>query len=174
MDKRENYRRIPTSSWDKHCFGCSPINPVGLKMEFYTDEKSMFSWLTVPDHLRGWNNLVHGGVISTILDEVMGWAAIHLLKLIVLTKTMTIDFVQPVFMDDELMAEGRILESNNDSEVVIEGYIYNKHGELCAKSTGTFSHFSPATIREMGIMNDEFLEEFEKYIKESRLQNVQF
>lgn len=167
MDIKENYRRIPTSSWDKHCFGCSPVNPAGLKMEFYTDEQSIISWVSVPEHLCGWNNLVHGGVVSTILDEVMGWAAIHLLKLIVLTKTMTIDFLQPVFIDDELKAEGRILESDSDNEVVIGGYVHNKRGDLCAKATGIFSHFPPATIREMGIMDEEFLKEFEKYIGET-------
>ena len=119
MDDRENLRFIPTNIWDSHCFGCSPVNPAGLQMKFYTDEKSIYSWLKVPDHLCGWNRLVHGGVISTILDEVMGWAAIHLLKVIVLTKTMTVDYIQPVFMDDELEAKGWITKFDNDGEVIM-------------------------------------------------------
>lgn len=166
MEDREKYRFIPTKGWDKHCFGCSPDNSAGLQMKFYTDEKSIFSWVKVPDHLRGWNNLVHGGVISTILDEVMGWAAIHLLKLIVLTKTMTIDFIQPVFIDDELKAEARITKFDNDGEVIIDATLHNGHGELCTKSTGVFSYFPPDTIKKMGIMDDECLREFENYIVE--------
>ena len=166
MNERKNYRHIPTQSWDKHCFGCSPDNPEGLRMKFYTDEKSIFSWLKVPDHLCGWNNLVHGGVISTIMDEVMGWAAIHLLKLIVLTKTMTIDFIQPVFIKDELKAEGWITKFDGNGEVVIEATVHNGRGELCAKSRGVFSYFPPSTIREMGIMDDNCLKEFEEYIAE--------
>ncbi len=164
--REKNSRHIPSRSWDKHCFGCSPTNPAGLQMKFYTNEESIFSWLKVPDHLCGWSNLVHGGVISTILDEIMGWAAIHLLKLIVLTKTMTIEFIQPVFIDDELKAEARITKFHNDGEVIIEGAIHNKRGDLCAKSTGVFSYFPPDIIKEMGIMNDQLLKEFENYIEE--------
>ncbi len=165
MEKEENYRFIPTNGWDKHCFGCSPSNPAGLQMKFYTDEKSIYSWPKVPAHLCGWNNLVHGGVISTILDEVMGWAAIHLLKLIVLTKTMTIDYIQPVFINDELKAEAWITKFDNDGEVIIDATLHNGRSELCAKSTGVFSYFPPAKIKEMGIMDDESLREFEKYIE---------
>jgi len=165
MEDRENYRFIPTNSWDKHCFGCSPTNPAGLQMKFYTDEKSIFSWVKVPDHLRGWNNLVHGGVISTILDEVMGWTAIHLLKLIVLTKTMTIDYIRPVFIHNELKAQAWIKKFDHDGEVIIDATIHNEKGELCTKSTGIFSYFPPARIREMGIMDEEFLKEFESHME---------
>ena len=166
MDDRENLRFIPTNIWDSHCFGCSPVNPAGLQMKFYTDEKSIYSWLKVPDHLCGWNRLVHGGVISTILDEVMGWAAIHLLKVIVLTKTMTVDYIQPVFMDDELEAKGWITKFDNDGEVIIDAMVHNGRNELCARSTGVFSYFPPAKIKEMGIMDDESLTAFEAFMEE--------
>jgi uncharacterized protein (TIGR00369 family) len=166
MNERENYRYVPNKSWEKNCFGCSPANPAGLQMKFYTDETSIFSWFKVPEHLCGWNNLVHGGIISTILDEVMGWAAIHLQKLIVLTKTVTIDFTQPIFLGDKLKAESRITRFDNDGEVVVEATIHNERGELCAKSTGTYSYFSPEKISEMGIMDDDCLKEFEEYIAE--------
>ena len=166
MDKKNSYRHIPSKSWDKHCFGCSPDNPSGLQMKFYTDEKSIYSKLKVPGHLCGWDNLVHGGVISTILDEVMGWAPIHLHKLIVLTKTMTVDFIQPVFLDDELKAEAWITKLDDDGEVIVDATLHNGQGELCARSTGVFSYFPPATIKEMGIMDDTCLKEFEKYIAE--------
>ena len=63
------FKELPNA--DTHnCFGCSPINAHGLQMKFYTDEESVFTWLSVPEHLCGWNNLVHGGVLSTILDEI--------------------------------------------------------------------------------------------------------
>ena len=76
----KTYKRVPKGD-DHKCFGCSPANPHGLQMEFYhADDAVLHSWLVVPDHLRGWNDLVHGGVISTILDEIMSWTAISMLK----------------------------------------------------------------------------------------------
>ncbi len=166
MEKENDYRFIPTSSWDKYCFGCGPDNPKGLRMKFYTDEETLFSWITVPEHLCGWNRLVHGGIIATILDEIMGWTAIQLLRKVVLTKSITIDFVKPTFINTELRAEGRIIKSNGNREIIIGASIYDEKGCECAKSSGTFTLFSPEDVKSMGIMDDEFLEEFEGFVGE--------
>ena len=79
---------------------------------------------------------------------------------------MTIDFVRPVFVNDELKAEGRVIKFVNEGEVMISATLHNGRGEMCAKSTGTFSYFPPATIKEMGIMDDQFLKDFEEYVRE--------
>ena len=63
----EEYIQLPNRR-DHNCFGCSPVNASGLQMTFYANETAVFSKVTVPEHLCGWNNLVHGGVLSTILD----------------------------------------------------------------------------------------------------------
>ena len=49
-------------------------------MTFYTNQTAVYSKITVPDHLCGWNNLVHGGVLTTIMDEIMSWATIYFAK----------------------------------------------------------------------------------------------
>jgi acyl-coenzyme A thioesterase PaaI-like protein len=80
-ENRNGYILLPTRE-NQNCFGCSLKNKAGLQMKFYTTEKldSVISWLKVPDHLCGWSNLVHGGIISTMLDEAMGWVALIILK----------------------------------------------------------------------------------------------
>ena len=49
---------------DPHCFACGPDNPQGLHMHFATDGQRLKSTLTVPEHVRGWSNLAHGGVTA--------------------------------------------------------------------------------------------------------------
>ena len=95
MEKNNDPKHLPNRE-THNCFGCSPINASGLQMKFSTDESTVFSRLTVPDHLCGWDRLVHGGVISTILDEIMSWTGIYMLKQITMTKSMTVDFIKPV------------------------------------------------------------------------------
>ncbi len=95
MDKKEDYTQLPVRD-DHNCFACGPANPYGLHMRFSANEDTVVSRLTVPDHLRGWSTMVHGGIISTILDEIMSWAAIHLLKKIIVTRSMTVDFKKPI------------------------------------------------------------------------------
>jgi uncharacterized protein (TIGR00369 family) len=161
MESEKDCRRLPSS--ERHnCFGCSPINPSGLQMKFYTNEVSVFSEVTVPNHLCGWNNLIHGGVLSTILDEVMSWAAIYLLKRITLTKSMTIDFLKPVYIGHPLKAEGKVLEIKGKHEAVMEGILSNSDGTICTRSTAHFAIFSPAVARRLGIANEEHLNWFER------------
>jgi len=147
-------------SRDAHCFGCSQKNPHGLKMRFYADDTTIYSWPKVPDYLCGWDGIVHGGVLSTILDEIMSWSAIYNLHRVVMTKTMTVDFVKPVYIADELRVEGRVIEQPNKREVIVEGEIYKEDNVLCARSRGTFAVFTAKAVKRMKIMPPEVLNGF--------------
>ena len=131
-------------------------------MKFYTNGSSVYSQVKVPEHLCGWNQLVHGGVLSTILDEIMSWSAIYLLKQIPLTKSMTVDFIKPVYINSNLKAEGKVLEIADKHEAVMQGIIFNNEETICAKSTGKFAVFSPAVAKRLGIANEDHLKWFEK------------
>jgi len=161
MELKKDCKRLPSSE-THNCFGCSPINPSGLQMKFYTNDASVFSEVTVPQHLCGWNNLIHGGVLSTILDEIMSWAAIYLLKRITLTKSMAIDFLKPVYIDHTLKAEGKVLELKGKHEAVMEGILSSSDGTICTRSTANFAIFSPAVAKRLGIASEEHLNWFER------------
>ena len=147
---RENHR----------CFGCSPVNTHGLRMRFYTDEKSVYSKLEVPEHLCGWNNLVHGGVLSTILDEIMSWSVIYLLKRFILTKSISVDFLKPVYIQKEIIAEGSIIERVNDREVTASGRLYF-NGGLAARSTGRIALLTMESMKSIGLADEEMLRDFD-------------
>ncbi|MDP2646318.1 MAG: PaaI family thioesterase [Desulfobacterales bacterium] len=146
---------------DTHnCFGCSPKNPHGLKMKFYCSENTVHSWVTVPKNLCGWNQNIHGGIISTILDEVMGWAGIYFLKKITLTKKITVEFKKAAYVGDELKASASVVKINGKREAVLEACIYNCKGELCAKADGTFTLISADVGKKLNIVNEEQVQTF--------------
>ena len=95
-------------------------------------------------------------------DEIMSWAAIYLLKRITLTKSMTIDFLKPVYIDDALKAEGRVLELTGKHEAMMEGILLNSDGTICTRSTANFAIFSPAVAKRLGIADEEHLNWFER------------
>lgn len=159
--KSESYKQLPNNT-DHRCFGCSPLNPSGLQMTFYTDETAVFSTVTVPEHLCGWNHLVHGGVLSTILDEIMSWAALYLLKRVPMTKSMTVDFLKPVYVGNALRVRGAILEKTGEREALVEGRLFNQADVCCARATGTFAVFSPAVAKRLRITDDKSLKWFER------------
>jgi len=160
MNKGKNIKPLP-SLGNHICFGCSPVNPSGLQMKFYKNEKALLSWLTVPEHLCGWNHLVHGGIISTMLDEIMSWSAITMLKRIILTKSISVEFKKPVYIGNELMLEGKVREVKSEREALMEGFLYNQEKKLCARSEGTFALFTPDVAIRMGIMSREEVRDFE-------------
>ncbi|MGD2185098.1 MAG: PaaI family thioesterase [Desulfobacterales bacterium] len=157
----EEYIQLPNRG-DHKCFGCSPVNTSGLQMTFYTNEGAVYSNLVVPDHLCGWNNLVHGGVLTTIMDEIMSWAAIYLLKQVPMTKSISVDFNKPVYVGNPLKAEGTVLDKKGKHEVLMAGRIYNTDEVCCASATGTFAVFSPAVAKRLSIADSESLKWFEE------------
>jgi len=157
------FKELPNT--DTHnCFACSPMNAYGLQMKFYTDEESVFTWLSVPGHLCGWNNLVHGGVLSTILDEIMSWTAMYKLKHITVTRNLTVEFIKPVHVGEQLRAQGQVCEVERQRNAEMEGALYNEDGDLCAKASGTFALIKPNVAKRMDIMDAASLAWFEKVI----------
>ncbi|MBU4317980.1 MAG: PaaI family thioesterase [Proteobacteria bacterium] len=162
-EKKTAVRSLPGSS-NLGCFGCSSENSHGLKMTFYTDGLAVFSDIKVPSHMSGWNQMVHGGILSVILDEIMSWAVLNLLKKMGMTKTMTIEFLKPVSIHDQLRAEGRPIETLGRHEAMVEGFVFNQKGELCAKSKGTFALLSAKLATRMGIVDQDTLAGIENII----------
>ncbi len=161
MNPPNDLKELPNSR-NHNCFGCSPTNPAGLRMRFFTDGQAVYSRVHVPDHLCGWSRIVHGGAITAILDEVMSWSAIHLLKRIALTQTMSVEFVKPVPMAALLDAEGRVRETNRRNDAETEGVLYDSAGEVCARATAKFKVFSPAVARRLGIADEDSIRFFER------------
>lgn len=160
MHPQKTLRELPNNS-SHNCFGCSPVNPSGLQMRFFTDGRMVYSQLRVPEHLCGWSNIVHGGVLTAILDEIMSWSAIHLLKRIALTRALTVEFLKPVPVGSELRAEGRVRETDGRNDAVTEGVIYDPRGDACALASAKFKVFSPAVARRLGIADEGTIQWFE-------------
>jgi len=161
MDPKEEkpFEPIP-SRQDHNCFGCGIRNDHGLKMRFASNGEMLESRLTLPEHHCSWENVAHGGITSTLLDEIMGWAAIHLLRRLVLTKTMTVEYVKPVYVGRPIRVTGEIKEQPSHKEVIMQGALYDAKGALRAKATGTFALIKPATAKRLKIMGADALADF--------------
>ena len=69
-----------------HCFGCCPDNPLGLKMEFYEEGDEIISYWHPNEHYQGWVGVMHGGILSTIIDEIAGWVVLRKMQTTGVTK----------------------------------------------------------------------------------------
>ena len=162
MSTDSNFTPLQNFISDNGCFACGKENPFGLHMEFMSNGQTVTSEVTIPSHMCGWGDLVHGGIISTLLDETMSWSAIHLLKRLILTRTMEIEFILPVPPNTLLKTEGRIEQRIKNTEAVVTAALYNKD-EVCARSTGRFALLSSKLMRRMKIMDDRIVDDFVRH-----------
>jgi uncharacterized protein (TIGR00369 family) len=78
------------------CFGCGPANPGGLHLEFLlAEDGNVVCLVTVPDTFEGPPGYLHGGIISTLLDETMS-KAVRAHGFTAMTRQMEIDYLRPV------------------------------------------------------------------------------
>ena len=93
------------------CFVCGRSNPVGLYMQFYDDgENEVVSEYTVPAHYQGYPGIVHGGVVASMLDEIVGRVSMigdhhHFM----MSVRLQVLYRHPVPVETPLRVVGRIL-----------------------------------------------------------------
>ncbi|MGB9836710.1 MAG: PaaI family thioesterase [Candidatus Saccharicenans sp.] len=89
------------------CFVCGRSNPCGLKLGFYYDEVHHKAWTEFSPgrEFEGYRELLHGGIISSVLDEVMIKAILHRGEVVV-TSRLTVEFKNPAQIGESLRAEG--------------------------------------------------------------------
>jgi acyl-coenzyme A thioesterase PaaI-like protein len=89
---------------DHWCFGCGQQNPIGLKLTFFEQpDGSIYADWTPQRVHQGYEGMAHGGIITSVLDEVMGWAN-YVRKLWAVTGTINVRFRKPVVIGDDLRA----------------------------------------------------------------------
>lgn len=162
MQEDACFTPVRSFSSDDRCFACGSRNPFGLHMTFKTDGRVVRCDFVVPGHLCGWGNLVHGGIVTTLLDETMSWTAIHLLKRLILTRRIEVDFIQTVAPMVPLRIEGRIEKRIKNTEAVVSAAIFDDAGQACAKARGRFALISAKMMRRLKIMDEAVVSDFER------------
>ena len=84
------------------CFGCGKNNPCGLKLKFDWDGKMAKSEFTPTELHQGWKAIIHGGILTSLLDEAMGYAACFE-NIPGVTATMEVKLRRPVSIGQTLI-----------------------------------------------------------------------
>jgi uncharacterized protein (TIGR00369 family) len=130
----EDLRFDVPPDYDK-CFGCGKGNPIGLKLKF-RDEGGVASCEFTPGpEYQGWPGVVHGGILSTILDEAMGWAAIFNGKKTV-TGKLEVRFRRPAKVGQTLSVKGWLAREGGRF-IVTKAEARDPNGNIVAEATGT-------------------------------------
>lgn len=122
---------------DRYCFACGPENPIGLRMAVNHTEDGAVSVLTLQKVHQGWENVIHGGIISTILDEIMAQAVYHQLGPGV-TTSLKVDFKSPLAPNEAIRVRGWIKEKRTRAVTASAEIKTEKDQRLIARGESYF------------------------------------
>ena len=117
-----------------NCFGCSPNNQLGLQMEFYEDGDYVVSDWVPKKHLAGYGNILHGGIQSTILDEIASWVVSVKVKTAGVTATLNVKYRNTVFADKGKLTIRAKLVDQNKKFATIHAELLNSEGTVCSEA----------------------------------------
>jgi uncharacterized protein (TIGR00369 family) len=95
---------------DDQCFVCGSANPAGMRATFTIDAEAHVASasMILREEFQGWAGIVHGGILSTLLDEVCMHAARTTGDQMV-TAEITVRFKKPVPVGSEILLTGRVV-----------------------------------------------------------------
>ncbi len=121
----------------RHCFVCGIENPFGLGMEFYTTAPDeVTSWYTVPRRFEGYPGVVHGGIVASLVDEVVG--RVHMgdepqNARFMYTARLTVQYRNPVPVETPLRIVGHAVKRKKRT-ATSKAEIYAPDGTLLAEA----------------------------------------
>ena len=128
-----------------HCFVCGDQNDHGLKAKFYFDGEKAYAEVTADRAFEGYQGVYHGGIIATLLDEVM-IKAVLAQQVIAVTVELTVRYLAPVTIGDKLTFTGWITRSKGRLYVT-EGEMRGNDETICATAQGKYIEAS-ADLKE--------------------------
>lgn len=121
---------------DNYCFACGKENPIGLKLEFEYDEDEVKVEFQPKKEHQGWDNVIHGGILFTLMDEAMARLIIEKGDMVV-TSRMETKFLRPARVGENIVITGRI-EKKDKKKIQASSRIKNTRGKLLATSRGIY------------------------------------
>lgn len=145
--------------WPGSCFACSPSNPNGLKLRFRFAEQGCVTRCSIPDSLCGFDGLVHGGILSTIIDETAAWALFAHLGRFAVTRELTTRFIKPVATNSEIVVEGRVV-SHDRVRARVQCSILSPDGVLLTAADSDWVFVKTSRVASLSGVGEEVLLDF--------------
>jgi uncharacterized protein (TIGR00369 family) len=119
--------------WDQNgCFGCGPANSAGLRLTFEESAGHLHAeWIPVPE-FQGYINVLHGGIIATLLDEIGAWCINVKIGTASVTTVMTVRYQKPVYINKGKLTLDAEIISRDEKSARLYCRLFDGTGKHCA------------------------------------------
>jgi uncharacterized protein (TIGR00369 family) len=120
------------------CFGCGGANARGMQLTFEQDDNAqrIRGSFKLGAEYQGGPGFIHGGIIATVLDEVMGKVN-RFRGVRAVTAELNVEYLKPVLVDAGLVVEGYEVEKSGRN-LHLAGEIRDQSGQVLARARGRF------------------------------------
>lgn len=132
------------------CFACGGANTRGMQLTFEQDDaaRRIRGAFRIGAEYEGGSGFVHGGIIATLLDEVMAKVS-RFVQDRAVTAELTVEYRKPIPVEKDLVVEGWEV-SRKGRSLYREGEIRDSSGELLARGRGHFIMVDPERFKPAG------------------------
>jgi uncharacterized protein (TIGR00369 family) len=123
--------------FDHWCFACGRLNPTGLQLDFDVSRDRATARYTAEQRHQGYDGTLHGGIVTALLDETMGWAIFHQ-GVWGVTAKINVTFKRPVPVGEELVITGTVLRDRGRGIETSGTVARASDGEILADATALF------------------------------------
>ena len=117
------------------CFACGSQNPIGLKLTFREDgDKYIAVFRPGPEH-QSYDGIVHGGIISTLLDEIMARYP-YAKGLNTVTARLEVRYRKPTPIGEDLTVTGWVTKQRGKM-IELAGTVALPDGTITAEGKAT-------------------------------------
>jgi uncharacterized protein (TIGR00369 family) len=131
------------------CFVCGESNPFGLKLRFETDGRIVQTRFVPRAEHIGFKGVVHGGLIATVLDEIMVWACAVPTRKFAYCAELTVRYLQPLAPGQEVTVTSELVENRKNRIYVAQAAVRNSANITLAEATGKYLPIKSADVSEM-------------------------
>ena len=131
-----------------NCFACGTLNTHGMQLEIHIEVGRSWTELRLERRFEGWEGIAHGGILCTILDEVMAWSLVGADNWGV-TARLAVDFKRPVPVDRLIRAEGWVTELRRRLVTTAGSIVDVADGTLLASSYALYVAATQERKREL-------------------------
>lgn len=133
----------------KSCFVCGVANPPGLNLGCTTDGQTVTARCCFrPEHV-GFAQTVHGGLIATVLDEVMTWVCGVRTGRFAFSAELSVRFLRPVRPGEELLAVGELVGNRRNKLFETKAELRDQGQAVRASATGKYLPVPAGSLPEM-------------------------
>ncbi len=117
-------------------------------MEFFEDNDEVVSFWNPQSHFQGFGNVLHGGIISSLCDELACRVVFIHLKTAGVTSKIETRYKKPLFINNgQITLRGKIIETKRNL-AIIKVKVFDSSGNLCAGTTAYYFTLPPEEAKK--------------------------